>query len=92
MPRTPVNIDTRIEYLSILDKNGNLDDSLEPDIPDEKLLKLYEAMVLGRQFDQRMLSLQRQGRIGTFPPISGQEAAHLGAAANLEPAEALRYE
>jgi pyruvate dehydrogenase E1 component alpha subunit len=33
--------------------------------------------------DERMLSLQRQGRIGTFPPIKGQEASQLGAIAAL---------
>jgi pyruvate dehydrogenase E1 component alpha subunit len=42
-------------------------------------------MLLARRFDERLLSLQRQGRIGTFPPIAGQEAAHLGAAAALKP-------
>jgi pyruvate dehydrogenase E1 component alpha subunit len=35
-------------------------------------------MLLGRRFDERMLDLQRQGRIGTFPPIKGQEAAQMG--------------
>jgi TPP-dependent pyruvate/acetoin dehydrogenase alpha subunit len=30
-------------------------------------------MLLTRRFDERMLSLQRQGRIGTFGPIKGQE-------------------
>ncbi len=28
--------------------------------------KFHRAMVLGRRFDERMLSLQRQGRIGTL--------------------------
>ena len=41
-------------------------------------------MVLGRHFDQRMLDLQRQGRIGTFPPITGQEASQIGAIAALK--------
>ncbi len=40
-------------------------------------------MLLGRRFDERMLDLQRQGRIGTFPPIKGQEAAQIGAVALL---------
>ena len=40
-------------------------------------------MVLARRFDERMLTLQRQGRIGTFAPIKGQEA-QIGAAAVLE--------
>ena len=40
-------------------------------------------MVLARRFDERMLRLQRQGRIGTFAPIKGQEAAQVGSVATL---------
>ena len=78
MPRTEVEFTNRVEYLSILDETGNVDLELEPDLPDELLLKFYRAMVSGRRFDERMLNLQRQGRIGTFPPIKGQEASQLG--------------
>jgi pyruvate dehydrogenase E1 component alpha subunit len=87
MPRKQIDITDKVEYLSILDENGELDTDLEPDISGEILLKLYRFMVLGRKFDERLLNLQRQGRIGTFPPISGQEAAHLGTAAVLEPSD-----
>ena len=87
MPRKEINIADKVEYLSILDDNGELDTDLEPDIPEEILIKLYRNMVLGRKFDERLLNLQRQGRIGTFPPTSGQEAAHLGTAAVLEPSD-----
>ncbi len=41
-------------------------------------------MLLSRRFDERMLILQRQGKIGTFAPIKGQEA-QVGAAAALNP-------
>jgi pyruvate dehydrogenase E1 component alpha subunit len=81
MPKTKIDIPDEIIHLSILDEKGNLDDGLEPKIPAATLLKLHHYMLLGRRFDERMLRLQRQGRIGTFAPISGQEAAHLGAAA-----------
>ncbi|MGD8522515.1 MAG: pyruvate dehydrogenase (acetyl-transferring) E1 component subunit alpha [Desulfobacterales bacterium] len=87
MPREKINIADKIEYLSILDEKSELDKKLEPDIPDDFLLKLHRTMLLSRRFDERLLSLQRQGRIGTFPPISGQEAAHLGAAAALRPTD-----
>jgi len=87
MPRTKVDPPYHVEYLSILDEEGRLDEALEPKIPDDLLLKLYRAMVLGRRFDERVLSLQRQGRIGTFAPTSGQEASQLGAAAVLEPSD-----
>jgi pyruvate dehydrogenase E1 component alpha subunit len=84
MPRKQIHISDTVEYLSILNAHGELDVELEPDIGQEILLKLYRAMVLGRKFDERLLNLQRQGRIGTFPPASGQEAAHLGAVAALK--------
>ena len=84
MPRTTITIADTIEALSILDAKGGVDKQLEPSMPDDLLLDLYRAMVLGRRFDERLLALQRQGRIGTFPPISGQEAAHLGAVAAIQ--------
>ena len=87
MPRKKIAISDRVEYLSILNAKAEVDQKLEPDIPDDVLLKLYRTMFLARNFDERLLSLQRQGRIGTFPPISGQEAAHLGAAAALRPTD-----
>jgi pyruvate dehydrogenase E1 component subunit alpha len=87
MPRKKINIPCKMEYLSILDEKGNLDKALEPDIPEDLLLKLYRAMLLGRRFDERMLSLQRQGRIGTFAPITGQEASQVGSVAVLRPSD-----
>lgn len=84
MSRKEIELPYRIDYLSILDENGEPDRNLEPSISNELLLRLHRAMLLGRRFDERMLSLQRQGRIGTFPPITGQEASQLGAVAVLE--------
>ena len=83
MPRKPIPLPYPIEHLSILDENGTVDAALEPRIEPAELLELHRAMLLGRRFDERMLSLQRQGRIGTFAPIAGQEAAQLGAVAAL---------
>jgi pyruvate dehydrogenase E1 component alpha subunit len=40
-------------------------------------------MLLGRRLDERMVRLQRQGRIGTFAPIKGQEAAQIGSVVTL---------
>src|SRR5512143_4064527 len=78
MPRTTVELPYRVEYLSILDEHGNLDRDLEPEIPEDLLLRMYRTMLLARRFDARMIDLQRQGRIGTFPPVTGHEAAHVG--------------
>jgi pyruvate dehydrogenase E1 component alpha subunit len=87
MPRETISVDEKIEYLSILNHEGQLDRTLEPAIQPADLLRLYHTMLLARRFDERLLDLQRQGRIGTFPPIKGQEAAHLGAAARLRPGD-----
>jgi pyruvate dehydrogenase E1 component alpha subunit len=76
-----------VDYLSILNEKGELDKELEPDISEEVLLKLHRFMVLGRKFDDQLLNLQRQGRMGTFAPISGQEAAQLGAVSLLRPTD-----
>jgi pyruvate dehydrogenase E1 component alpha subunit len=78
MPRTVLEPQFAIEHLSILDSDGNLDTALEPELSPDDLRRLYRAMLLGRRLDERMLRLQRQGRIGTFAPIKGQEASQMG--------------
>jgi pyruvate dehydrogenase E1 component alpha subunit len=45
---------------------------------------MYRCMLLARRFDERMLSLHGQGRMGTFAPIKGQEASQVGAVAVLQ--------
>lgn len=68
------------QMLSILDQDGNVNKELEPRIPDDILLKGYRTMLLTRLADERALKLQRQGRLGAFPPCKGQEAAPIGPA------------
>jgi pyruvate dehydrogenase E1 component alpha subunit len=87
MPRKKITIPEKVEYLSILNEKGQLDKKLEPDIGEDILLKLHRTMLLARKFDERMLNLQRQGRVGTFAPIKGQEAAQLGTIAHLRPSD-----
>ncbi len=64
-----------VSHLQILDEHGTVDSALAPALSEPQLLTLYRAMLLGRRVDERMLKLQRQGRIGTFPPTTGHEAA-----------------
>ncbi len=87
MPRKKITLSETVDRLSILDEKGRLDEDLEPNISDDVLLKLHRTMLLGRRFDERLLNLQRQGRIGTFAPIKGQEAAQLGTIAHLRPTD-----
>jgi len=45
-----------------------------------ELLMGYRALRRARHFDERVIILQRQGRLGVFPPFRGQEAAQVGVA------------
>jgi pyruvate dehydrogenase E1 component alpha subunit len=82
----PENIITsfNVKRLDILDEKGNADGSLMPSLSPEQIKRLYELMVLARTFDQRALSLQREGRIGTYASIFGQEASQIGSAFALD--------
>jgi pyruvate dehydrogenase E1 component alpha subunit len=68
------------KMLKILHPDGRCDEKLKPDLSDETIQNLYREMVFIRQADQRALSLQRQGRFGTYAPCQGQEAAQVGSA------------
>jgi pyruvate dehydrogenase E1 component alpha subunit len=58
---------------------------LGPLASDEKLLlRLYRGMAMIRIMDERLLTLQRQGRVGFYGEARGQEAAVVGTAAALE--------
>ncbi len=73
------------EQVQILDDAGRLrEDATVPDLTDDELVGMYEQMRLARHFDQRAVSLQRQGRMGTYPPLSGQEGAQIGSAYALD--------
>lgn len=67
-----------IEVLQILNEQGQVHEGLEPALDDATLLKIHRGLVLTRTFDQRMLTMQRQGEMGTFAPNLGQEACQLG--------------
>src|SRR6266542_2138591 len=44
---------------------------------------LYRAMVAARIYDRKATALQKQGRLATYAPLEGQEAAQIGSAAAL---------
>ena len=83
MPREQIDLRYQVPRLSVLDEDGGFDEDVAPEVSDELLTHMHRAMLLARRFDERMLELQRQGRIGTFAPVSGQEAAQVGAMAAL---------
>lgn len=73
------------EPFRILDPDGRVVQEEVPELADEDLLSIFRYMLLARRFDERCLRLQRQGRMGTYAPCSGQEATQVGSAYALRP-------
>jgi len=67
------------EMYQIMDKDGGLVGE-DPNLPEELLRQMYWWMLYGRMADEKAIKLQRQGRLGTYAPGQGQEAAHAGPA------------
>ncbi len=72
------------EMLQVIDAEGQLVDD-DPGLDPEIYRTMYKNMVLARELDRRMLALQRQGRIGTYAMLEGQEAVQIGSAMALKP-------
>ncbi len=69
----------------VLRADGTLAEPLPAFLTLDLLKDVYRKMVFLRVYDQRCLNLQRQGRMGTFAPFSGQEASQVGSAYLLRP-------
>lgn len=66
--------------IQILDLDGRVKNKEELALKGEDLVELHRWMTLVRVLDTRMLSLQRQGRIGFYGVATGEEAAVIGSA------------
>lgn len=69
----------------VVDEEGKLLPGAELELPEAELLALYRWMVLERSLDERMVTLQRQGRIGFYIGAIGEEASVIGTVAALHP-------
>ena len=70
----------------ILGPDGEL---LGPDLPrppDDTVREALRLMLLSRAIDQKCTTLQRQGRLGLYAPVLGQEAAVVGSHLAIDPA------
>ncbi|GAA4701677.1 pyruvate dehydrogenase (acetyl-transferring) E1 component subunit alpha [Brevibacillus fulvus] len=67
------------EPLQILAEDGTVvRPDLMPELTDEQLREIMRRMVFTRVWDQRAISLNRQGRLGFYAPVAGQEATMIG--------------
>ena len=74
-----------VDALRVIRDDGSTDPRLDPELSEEDAVGMYRWMSLQRILDNRMLALQRQGRIGFYGPSLGQEAAIVGAALAMGP-------
>lgn len=70
----------------ILGPDGRLEDGSACPLEDGELVEMYRWMLLSRMLDERAVALQRQGRLGTFSAVHGQEASVVGSSFALDPA------
>ncbi len=71
-------------YLRVIDEEGQVtDSSLLPDITEGHFKQLMERMLFTRLWDERAIKWTRQGKLGFYAPVAGQEAAMIGSEAAL---------
>jgi pyruvate dehydrogenase E1 component alpha subunit/2-oxoisovalerate dehydrogenase E1 component alpha subunit len=76
--------DPALGLFGVLGEDGTLGASF-PAPPEALALRMYREMKRVRLLDQRMVLLQRQGRVGFYGACTGQEAAVVGAALAASP-------
>ncbi|TKX59924.1 thiamine pyrophosphate-dependent dehydrogenase E1 component subunit alpha [Halorubrum sp. SS7] len=77
----------------VLGPDGSpLPDATVPDLSDEEFRAIYRDLVVTRRFDERAVSLQRQGRIGTYAPCAGQEGSAVGSTHALADDDLISYQ
>ena len=90
---TYVPSDLHDDAVQILTPDGEVrDGATVPDIDDETLVEIYEGMVFARELDHRATTMHRQGRMGTYPPLAGQEAAQIASTVALADTDWVSYQ
>jgi pyruvate dehydrogenase E1 component alpha subunit len=66
------------ELIQVLDSDGIEVGPVPKALTDDELVEMLRLCIFGREFDKKAISLQRRGKLGTFAPMSGQEAVAVG--------------
>jgi pyruvate dehydrogenase E1 component alpha subunit len=80
MSKVPYEVYTEeVEALSVLSPEGEIvNEDMMPNLTDDQLKEIMYRMVFTRTWDDRAVNLGRQGRLGFYAPVSGQEATTVG--------------
>jgi TPP-dependent pyruvate/acetoin dehydrogenase alpha subunit len=78
----------KLDVIRVMDDEGRVvEPRRDPGLGGDELRALYRTIKLLRLLDDRMLKLQRQGRLGFYMTSTGEEATHVGAAQALRPGD-----
>ena len=72
--------DPTLGLYQVLREDGSAVPEQDPFLERELLLRMYEEMLRIRRIDERMLAKQRQGKVGFYGTITGQEATPIATA------------
>ncbi|MBO7746022.1 pyruvate dehydrogenase (acetyl-transferring) E1 component subunit alpha [Paenibacillus sp. MWE-103] len=80
MSKLPYEVHSEpVTPLSVLSPEGEVvNEAYMPNLTDEQLKEIMYRMVFTRTWDERAVNLGRQGRLGFYAPVSGQEASMVG--------------
>jgi pyruvate dehydrogenase E1 component alpha subunit len=73
------------DMVCILTPDGTCNETLRPPLDDQQVRQMYRQMLLLRLYDRKAVSLQRQGRLGTYAQMEGQEASLVASTYPLQP-------
>lgn len=80
-----VSAETLFPLWRVVDEDGRwTDDRWDQAFSPSWIEAVYLHMLRARLFDRKCVSLQRQGRIGTYAPFEGQEASQIGSVLALQ--------
>ena len=82
--RTVPPDDPTLQLFSVLREDGSADPAHDPMLDAELCVSLFREMLRIRRIDERMLGKQRQGKVGFYGTITGQEATPIATAFALE--------
>ena len=85
--RNSAEPEPELGLLSVIAEDGSTDPATDPRLPPETLISMYRHMRRVRLMEERMVGLQRQGRIGFFGTCTGQEAPPIATAFATEPSD-----
>ncbi len=83
----PAQGDPLLGLRRVIRDDGSADPDTDPFLPDATLLAMYRELLKIRRVDVRMLGKQRQGKVGFFGTITGQEATPIATAFATRPTD-----